>query len=33
MSDEAKCPFAGDTHPHTAAGATTNATWWPKQLT
>ena len=32
MSDEAKCPFAGDTRQHTAAAATTNATWWPKQL-
>ena len=32
MSNEAKCPFAGDTRQHTAAAATTNATWWPKQL-
>ncbi len=27
MSTEAKCPFT-----HTAAGAATNADWWPKQL-
>src|SRR5271157_5905318 len=27
MSTEAKCPF-----PHTAAGATANADWWPNQL-
>jgi catalase-peroxidase len=27
MSTEAKCPF-----PHTAAGAATNADWWPNQL-
>src|SRR6266436_6062803 len=27
MSTEAKCPFI-----HTAAGATTNADWWPNQL-
>jgi catalase-peroxidase len=32
MSDEAKCPFAGDTRQHAAAEASTNATWWPKQL-
>ena len=28
MSDETKCPFS----PHSRAGATTNATWWPEQL-
>ena len=27
MSTEAKCPFT-----HTAAGAPTNADWWPNQL-
>jgi len=27
MSTEAKCPF-----PHTAAGSTSNADWWPNQL-
>src|SRR5882672_9598322 len=27
MSTEAKCPFN-----HTAAGAATNADWWPNQL-
>ena len=32
MSDEAKCPFAGDTRPHSMVETTTNATWWPKQL-
>ena len=32
MSDEAKCPFSGGTLKHTAAGAPTNADWWPNQL-
>ncbi len=32
MSDEAKCPFTGGTRKHTAAGAPTNADWWPNQL-
>ena len=32
MSDEAKCPFSGGARKHTAAGATTNAEWWPNQL-
>ncbi len=32
MSDEAKCPFSGGGRKHTAAGAPTNADWWPNQL-
>ncbi len=32
MSTESKCPVAGGAHRHTAAGATTNAGWWPNQL-
>ncbi|MEO8101785.1 MAG: catalase/peroxidase HPI [Betaproteobacteria bacterium] len=32
MSHEAKCPFAGSARGNTAAGATTNADWWPNQL-
>ena len=32
MTDEAKCPFAGDARKHTVAGAPSNADWWPKQL-
>ena len=32
MSDEAKCPFSGGALKHTAAGAPTNADWWPNQL-
>ncbi|MDP1969083.1 MAG: catalase/peroxidase HPI [Burkholderiaceae bacterium] len=32
MSTEAKCPFSGSVRPHTAAGAPTNANWWPHQL-
>ncbi len=32
MSTESKCPVAGDVRRHTAAGATTNADWWPNQL-
>ncbi len=29
---ESKCPVAGGARRHTAAGATTNAAWWPNQL-
>ena len=32
MSTEAKCPVAGGARRHTAAGAPTNAGWWPNQL-
>ena len=32
MSDEAKCPVSGGARKHTAAGAPTNADWWPNQL-
>jgi len=32
MSNDAKCPFSGDTRMHTVAGAPTNAHWWPNQL-
>ena len=32
MTAEAKCPFAGGAGSHTASGAPTNASWWPKQL-
>jgi catalase-peroxidase len=32
MSSETKCPVSGGAHRHTAAGATTNAGWWPNQL-
>ena len=32
MSTETKCPFPGSTRKPTAAGGTTNATWWPNQL-
>jgi len=32
MSDEAKCPFSNGAGKHTAAGASTNANWWPHQL-
>ena len=32
MSNEAKCPFAGSTGKHFAAGARSNASWWPQQL-
>jgi catalase-peroxidase len=32
MSSESKCPFSGGAMKHTAAGAPTNATWWPNQL-
>lgn len=29
---ESKCPFTGASHRHTAAGAFSNADWWPEQL-
>ena len=32
VSAEAKCPFSGSARRPTAAGATTNAAWWPNQL-
>ena len=32
MTNEAKCPFAGDVRKHTVAGAPSNADWWPNQL-
>ena len=32
MSTEAKCPVTGGARRHTAAGAPTNADWWPNQL-
>ncbi len=32
MSSEAKCPFSGQAAQHTAAGARSNAAWWPQQL-
>ena len=32
MSGDAKCPFTNSTHKHTAAGAQSNAAWWPDQL-
>jgi len=32
MSDDTKCPFSDGTRKHTAAGASTNANWWPNQL-
>ena len=32
MSNESKCPFAGGAGSHVAAGARTNAAWWPNQL-
>jgi catalase-peroxidase len=31
-ASESKCPVTGGAHRHTAAGATTNAAWWPNQL-
>ena len=31
-STESKCPVTGGAHRHTAAGAATNADWWPNQL-
>ena len=32
METESKCPFAGDARKHAAAGALSNAHWWPDQL-
>ena len=32
MENESKCPFSGDARKHTAAGAASNADWWPNQL-
>jgi len=32
LSTETKCPFPGGARRHTAAGAPTNADWWPNQL-
>nr|WP_316640462.1 catalase/peroxidase HPI [uncultured Roseateles sp.] len=32
MSNESKCPFSGDARKHAAAGAPSNAGWWPNQL-
>ncbi len=32
LSTEAKCPVMGVVRSHTAAGAPTNASWWPNQL-
>ena len=32
MPGEPKCPFSGGIRRPTAAGATTNAAWWPNQL-
>ena len=32
MSTETKCPFSDGARRHTAAGAPTNADWWPNQL-
>ncbi len=32
MSDQTKCPFSNGALKHTAAGAPTNAAWWPNQL-
>ncbi len=32
MSTETKCPVMGGARTHTAAGAWTNADWWPNQL-
>ena len=32
MTNEAKCPFAGDVRKHTVAGAPSNTAWWPDQL-
>ncbi len=32
MSTESKCPFSHGARGHTAAGAQTNASWWPNQL-
>ena len=32
MTTESKCPVSGGARKQTAAGATTNADWWPNQL-
>ncbi|ABE42636.1 catalase/peroxidase HPI [Polaromonas sp. JS666] len=32
MSTEPNCPFSGNARKHTAAGAPSNADWWPNQL-
>ena len=32
LSTESKCPVSGGARRHTAAGAPTNADWWPNQL-
>ncbi len=32
MSNDAKCPFAGDARTNTVAGVQSNADWWPDQL-
>jgi len=32
MSEHGKCPVMGASHRHTAAGAWSNANWWPDQL-
>ena len=32
MSNEAKCPFSGETKPNHVSGGATNADWWPQQL-
>jgi len=32
MSNESKCPVSGGAHKPTAAGASSNARWWPNQL-
>jgi catalase-peroxidase len=32
LSTENKCPVSSGARKHTAAGATTNAAWWPNQL-
>jgi len=32
LPTEAKCPFSGGAHKHTAAGGQGNANWWPNQL-
>ncbi|HLY42857.1 MAG TPA: catalase/peroxidase HPI [Terracidiphilus sp.] len=32
MSDELKCPYAGETLKHASAGTYRNRNWWPEQL-
>ena len=32
MSDISQCPVMNPAHRHTAAGALSNADWWPNQL-